>query len=417
MIGKKGWILGLCLVVGFGSGFLAAQTPEDRETLKDLTRQADNLLSRIKDLEARIGKSNPSHPETHDLAGSSSSNTAAADRPASFESSSTSTSTFSVRGYGDLGFSAPVTKSGINNSFAIGQIDLFVTSRLSNHFGFLMETILESETDNAIHIDLERVVFQYRQNKYFNVDVGRYHSSIGYYNTAYHHGTWFQTTSKRPLLFEFEDNNGLLPTHNVGVSVHGAIASGQLNLGYNLEVGNGRDYAKEQVQVVSDNNRGKSVNFAVNSRPSWAPGLELGTSLYRDQLNLNGRKIGQYIFAGYGVYRIGRLETINEFVAIRHTRKEEAGTKVTHIPGFYSQWSYRTSPSLRPYFRYEFSNPSANDPLVKFLTDNRQFQSAQVAGIRFDFAEFATLKFEARRISYRGLAAATRASVNLSFTF
>ena len=57
----------------------------------------------------------------------------------------------------------------------------------------------------------------------FNVAVGRYHTAIGYYNNAYHHGKWLQTAAERPHIYDFEDSGGLLPIHNVGVSVSGAI--------------------------------------------------------------------------------------------------------------------------------------------------------------------------------------------------
>lgn len=88
-----------------------------------------------------------------------------------------------------------------------------------------------------------------------NVGVGRFHSAIRYYNTAYHHGTWLQTTTGRPLLFQFEEQGGILPIHNVGLKAPGGIPSGAHGLHY---------------------------NFAVFARPDTALGLQAAISTYRD---------------------------------------------------------------------------------------------------------------------------------------
>src|SRR6266404_4954188 len=45
---------------------------------------------------------------------------------------------------------------------------------------------------NILDTDVERLLLQYKHNDYLNFCIGRYHSSIGYYNTAFHQGAWFQ---------------------------------------------------------------------------------------------------------------------------------------------------------------------------------------------------------------------------------
>src|SRR5207247_10157642 len=49
-----------------------------------------------------------------------------------------------------------------------------------------------------------------------------------------------QTTIDRPFIFAFEDEGGILPVHNVGLSASGQIPSGRLGLRYIAEIGNGR---------------------------------------------------------------------------------------------------------------------------------------------------------------------------------
>ena len=134
-------------------------------------------------------------------------------------------------GYADLGYRA-ITANGGTNSFRLGQADLFITSKLSDKLSFLMETTIDSDQNNSPGIEIERLLLNYRENEYLNVSMGRYHSAIGYFNAAFHHGRWFQTAVDRPFLFEFEDEGGILPIHNVGVSVSGRVPSGDLRLNY-----------------------------------------------------------------------------------------------------------------------------------------------------------------------------------------
>jgi len=66
------------------------------------------------------------------------------------------------------------------SSFTIGQVNLFVTSDLSERFKFLSEVVFESDEFNNFGVDLERMQLQYSQNDYLNISVGRYHTAIGY---------------------------------------------------------------------------------------------------------------------------------------------------------------------------------------------------------------------------------------------
>lgn len=82
----------------------------------------------------------------------------------------------------------------------------------------LSELTFESGDDNNIGVDLERALLIYSPNDRLQLGVGRAHTSIGYYNTAYHHGNWFETAAVRPFLFRYEDDGGILPVHNVGLT-------------------------------------------------------------------------------------------------------------------------------------------------------------------------------------------------------
>src|SRR5258708_13793232 len=124
-------------------------------------------------------------------------------------------------------------------------------------------------------------------NNNLKLTFGRSPPSIVSSNTAYHHGNWFETATGRPFLFLFEDQGGILPVHNVGLSLTGSVPSGDLGLHYVAEIGNGRP-ARHPMNSTSQNKfdetNSKSTNLSVYSRPDWAPGLQTGFSIYHDHL-------------------------------------------------------------------------------------------------------------------------------------
>jgi len=144
--------------------------------------------------------------------------------------------------FGDVGFEATDRKAVTSNTFEIGSLDIFMTARLSPKVSLLGEVLFIPGQDNSIIPDVERLLLQYRQSDYFGFGIGRYHTSIGYYNTAFHQGAWFETAIGRPFMYAFDDEEGFLPLQEVGITTYGRIPSGRLGLNYVAEVGNGRDH-------------------------------------------------------------------------------------------------------------------------------------------------------------------------------
>jgi hypothetical protein len=50
-------------------------------------------------------------------------------------------------------------------------------------------------------------------------------------------GKWLQTTADRPLVTQFADEGGILPTRTIAISVTGLVPSGKLGLNYLLNMG------------------------------------------------------------------------------------------------------------------------------------------------------------------------------------
>ncbi|HEX9111065.1 MAG TPA: hypothetical protein VF845_06265 [Terriglobales bacterium] len=329
-----------------------------------------------------------------------------------------------VRGFGDINFHGD-TQKGDTTSFTLGQLNLFVTSDISEKFKFLGEIVFEAGPDNifgvtrgennAFQVDIERFLLQYSYNDYFNLAAGRYHTAIGYYNTAYHHSTWFQTATGRPFLFEFEDRGGILPIHSVGVSASGAIPSGGLGLHYVAEVGNGRasraPFVEEPVQNVIDDQNHKAYNLALFARPEAIRGLQAGFSVYRDVLAPNeSPRISETILAAHAVYIRPNFEWLNEALVVRHAPLGQS--HIFQTPGFYTQISKRFG-AYRPYFRYQYVNGSDHEPIFPDV-GRRQGPSA---GIRFDASESVALKLQYDYTTIRNQQAINALALQVGFTF
>jgi hypothetical protein len=362
------------------------------QTAQLLLQRMDQLEAKVKELEAALAQATaaipkptpsqaapPSEPEPEPQA----------EHPMA-EGMDLNRTLLRIRGFSDVTLHGSNLK-GDTTSFSLGQVDLFVTSDVSDRLKFLSEVVFEAGQDNAFGVDIERLLLTYSFGDYLNVGVGRYHTAIGYYNTAFHHSTWLQTTTGRPFLFQFEDGGGILPIHNVGMTASGRIPSGPLGLHYVAEVGNGRTSRSplvEAVQNVVDENNHKAVNFAVFARPDAIRGLQAGFSVYRDLLApQNSPRIGETIFAAHAVYSGLNFEWLNEALAIRHAPL--GSSHVFDTPGFYTQISRRFG-SYRPYFRYQYVNASQSEPVFSDVG----LRHGPSVGVRYDFSEFAALKLQ-----------------------
>jgi hypothetical protein len=176
---------------------------------------------------------------------------------------------------------------------------------------------------------------------------------------------------------------------------------------YVAEIGNGRSartaLGLAEVQNVTDEHNGKAFNLAVYFRPPGVPGLELGASGYHDHLTpavlvgnvpVNRPDVREDILAGHIVYQSTRFEFLNEGVVLRHTPDNSLTT--VNIPAFYSQISRKWG-RYRPYFRYEYVNVPANDPLFADVG----LRHGPIGGLRFDLSEMTAFKIQYGRQIFR----------------
>lgn len=347
-------------------------------------------------------------------------------------------------GFGDFDFAADnrknkgtptpsgVTIIGGKSTFYEGELDLFTKSQLADNLTFVLEPVLSAGLNNYMGLDLERTYLEYRANDYFNFDVGRVHTSLGYYSTTYHHGTWLQTAIGRPTVVQFEDSGGILPIHLTGVSMFGAIPSGKMNLDYHLELGNGMDFSSNPnvnpVQQAVPFSDSKAVNLAISSRPEWLPGWQFGGGFYWDSINpdLSTDPIpggpasiprnDQYIPNAYFTYHGSGWEFMNEFYLIID---RPSGQSEHDNPAFFTQLSHKYG-VLTPYARFNYYHIQPGDQLYSLAWAggvNSGLHYGPSVGLRYDFADYAALKVQYDYLIDSHVNDASRITLQLCFTF
>ena len=304
-----------------------------------------------------------------------------------------------IAGFGDIDFAAQPRSQGARG-FTLGQFVLHLTSQLSPRVTFLGEISFSARSDAGtgtppapgFNAEIERLILRFDQSDLFRVSFGRYHTPINYWNTAFHHGQWLQTTISRPEMIQF--GGRFLPVHFVGALVEGAMPAGGLNFGYKAGVGNGRAGVISRGGDAGDSNDDLSYLAQVTSKPDRLFGLEAGASFYGDTIvPAGGGKVGEQIFAGHVVYQKETPEIIAEYAGVRHEQDGVSSPFWSHA--YYVQAAYRLpggAKKFKPYFRFEHIDIAGGD--VVFATV--QPLDGSTVGVRYDAALFAAIKAEYR---------------------
>jgi len=324
--------------------------------------------------------------------------------------------------FGDVGAGG---YTHVPDTFEFGSLDLFLRARLSDRVSVLGEVLFTAENDNSISPDVERLLLQFRQSDYLTASIGRMHTWVGYYNTAFNKGEFLETTTDRPFMYAFDDGGGVLPMQDVGVNVTGKIPSGKLGLNYVVEVGNGRDWSplEEPAQNNQDRNNSKAINGGLFIRPDRFSGLQMGFSVRHDNLTVPGPTVHETIVTAHVVFINGNWEILNEGVFVRH---DEPGFELADTSAFYTQFSRRFR-AFRPFFRYQYFNAPTDDPVYINAGPNAYVPlnvdtfigrlNGPSFGLRWDFTQHSALKVQYDRFSLRGLDSENGLTTQVAFTF
>lgn len=319
---------------------------------------------------------------------------------------------FELNGFADVAFTKstegdnrPEEKEYRNGDFAFGTLDLYLAQTVDD-IDILVELIVEK--GNVL--DLERLTIGYTFSDAVKLRAGRFHTPLGFWNNAYHHGVQLQPTIQRPDFLKFEDDGGIIPTHVVGVSLGGRVDTGVGAVEYTVLIGNGPQIVDENEDGdlikgddvlspnnIADNNIGKAVAFNAAISPSVLGGLKLGVSGHIAEIaSFNDAVIvDQTIYAFAATYAIGPLGLAAEYFTI-NDKVEVSGDDYTNN-AYYGLITYTLMEKWVPYVMYENLSVKKDDPYMSALEIGRDTEELTV-GLRYNINYRSSLKVEYRDI-------------------
>jgi hypothetical protein len=298
---------------------------------------------------------------------------------------------FHVMGFGDISY---VSKDGSDaDGFAIGQAVAHLSASLGGSFGVFGEFSMTAR-DSEYATEVERFIVKYEFSDLLKVSAGRYHTPIGYWNSAFHHGAWLQTTTSRPEMVKF--GSQIVPIHFVGALLEGNIPKNSLGLSYMAGFGNGRHSNIARGGDTGDVNGDSAWMFEINASPSGIYGLKAGIGYYQDQVTQIGEPdIDEDIYSGYVAWVKERPEFIVEYLHSTHALASDSNVS-GDVDSIYAQFAWRLDGKYKqwkPYARYERTDVEDSDPL---LGARGLDYAGAILGLRWDFNPYAALKGEYR---------------------
>jgi len=316
-----------------------------------------------------------------------------------------------VIGFADFNFF--VTERPQLRGFRSGQFAGHLSAALTPRLGVFAEVTASPVAAGPFNLEIERSILRYDFADYFKLSAGRYHTPMGYWNTAFHHGQWLQTSVNRPEMVKF--GGQFLPVHFVGLLAEGSLAQGALSLHYHAGVGNGRGANIARGGDAGDANAQRAWVVGVSLSPGTPRGLAFGAGVYGDRVRpAVGASVNERMVGAFVAWTTERPEVIAEYMRSRH--EQDAGPTVTSKAS-YAQVAYRlpgAANAWKPYARYELVEVPAGDPLLGTLGLNYR---AALVGLRYDFAPVAALKAEYRREKPGGAVWFDTIVLQVSFTF
>jgi hypothetical protein len=304
-----------------------------------------------------------------------------------------------LSGFGNVDFAAQNRSEG-PRGFNEGQFVLHLASALSPRVNFFGELSFTPRADagtggppaTGFNAEVERLIIRFDQSDYLKVSFGRYHTPINWWNTAFHHGQWLQTTISRPEMTQF--GGRVIPVHFVGALVEGNAPAAGWNVNYQVGIGNGRGNVISRGGDAGDNNARPAYVVNVFTKPDHAFGLQFGGSLYLDRVSpTSGPEFAERITAGHVVWQREDPEVIAEIANIRH--EPVGGTLTTSSLAYYVQTAYRL-PSpwhlWKPYFRFEHIDIDPADTVFAGVPN----LVGSTLGVRYDLSTYAAVKSEVR---------------------
>jgi hypothetical protein len=274
-------------------------------------------------------------------------------------------------------------------------LDLFATADVGN-FRFLGEWFLTEDAQ-----EIQRLQLGWRFGPEDTVWLGRFHTPIGYWNTAYHHGTYLQTSISRPGIADFEGSHGPLPTHFTGLLWEGAADAGDGSLHYSLGLGAGPvlNGKLDPFDVANpddhDHDHETGVILNVSWRPTYHGRNQVGAFAGRTRITDSAAifdRTEQTLYGFFGNWHWDQLRLVGAWF---HVSNAFAGIPAPDedFSAAYLQGEYGIGARTTAYARYETTDDARAEYLYLGRFDNFITERA-LGGLRFELTDRQALTVE-----------------------
>lgn len=290
-------------------------------------------------------------------------------------------------------------------AFGVGNASIFARVQPHDRLQLLGEFVFGFKGNtNQSKAELDRIQAHLIYDDRLKLTVGRFHESIGYYNTTYQSALLFQTTSSRPGILGPGEHNALIPLHGTGIKVSGEFATAAFQTGYAVDVVNGRGRTPDEDLGSIDLNAQKGVNLlsyiqhrdtairaGVNLRVDWIPQLD-GESPGA----LGHPPLVEYLVGLHFVIDRPSLLLIAEGYWIAHRAlggTTESASALSATRAGFVEALFRLEP-VSPYLRVEAQDQPNGGDFFFSANERYQSQATLTGGVRRALTEAAVVKVE-----------------------
>jgi len=284
--------------------------------------------------------------------------------------------------FGDINFSTRSNEKE-NNGFSLGAASLYSTANIGERLNFLVEVGVEFDEEET-NLDIERLWAGYTFSDLLIVRFGRHHTAMGYWNRIYHHGKLLFYSIDRPFFLQFEDSNGVIPIHIVGLELSGSTVTPAGRITYDIEAGNGPELMEDSdmagkfnlnVSNAGDGNNSKQAVARVSFEPTAIEGLKIGVFGTNFKVEDSTMSMHEAIFGADVYYKRGGFELVSEYFRLKN-----GGTPAANA--YYIRVAHEIGEFV-PYLRYETLDGKDDDPYLGILSGGAD-RSQYIAGVRYD---------------------------------
>ena len=306
--------------------------------------------------------------------------------------------------FGDVNYWDSDAKDA-SNAFSIGPLDLYAMQSIDDKTRAFIEIVFENDGEGFV-LDIERLWIKRALTDDVNIGMGRFHTSLGYWNANFHHGALLQDTISRPGFLDYEDGvSAILPLHYVGLEADGSIELSAGELAYTVYVGNGPSYdtsagpggGEIDINNVADSNRAKSPGFRISYTTDSYPVQISVFGMLNDMAESgagvnNGRTLVKQSILGLDFKYSGeRFDAMGEYYSLKNDDK--VGSAGSHVgTAYYLQIGYQITEVIKPVYRYEslaFDDADAYFNILDTMQETRH-----VFALRYDLNDTNAVKFE-----------------------